>query len=658
MSLDRDTGSHALPERFENSLRARFAAASFPVILLLVVGVYFAFDAQLTKIIADLSQRFAIQQVTYDRWRTVQPLLQEVALARNLARSRAIIEWALDERNATKSQRGIAELENTREIFRDRSYFFAIHASGNYFFNDAQNAYAGKQYRYTLSPSKADDAWYYATIRNPVECQLNVNNDTELRVTKIWINCLVQHEGRVVGVIGTGLDLTGFISLVLEAKQPGVLNMFIDGDGAIQAHPDRAVIDFHTLTKAPSDKKTVYQLMTDKGGAQALSSALSELKENPGAVRTLDLKIGNEEKLVGISYIPEIKWFNVTVISSRVWALGQSFAPLALLTVTAVILTLLFGAVIIHKLVLSRISRLDRAVAAIRRNTEAPEISDPVPDEIGRLGESLNRMAKAVSRNRHMLEDEVRERTRMLAAARDEAEAASAAKSQFLANMTHELKTPLNAIIGFSAILAENQKKKALDPEYQDFGRDILKAGNYLNSLITDILDLSKIEAGRYQINSEAVPAHRLLDDALLLVSHKSAIQDVSVTSSISPDDLVLWVDRRAFLQIVINLVSNAVKFSPPKSEVRIGLEQLASGQILLSVKDQGLGIEASDKPMLFEPFVRGRNATDGQFEGTGLGLTITKRLVELHKGDISLEGQAGTGTLARVLLPSDCGYH
>lgn len=271
-----------------HSLRSRFLVVLVPLMVILVGGSIWGFNSVVTGIVRALSERFVLQQIEYDRGRTLQPLLQEIVFAHMLARSAAIVDWAEDENNELLRKRGLAELERFRQTFKDGSYFFAVNKSGNYYFNDAVNAYAGRELRYTLSPTQEKDAWYYATIKNPDECQLNVNLDSELGTTKIWINCLVIHNNKVAGVIGTGLELTKFISAVLDTRQDGLLSMFVDGDGAIQAHPNLGEIDLHTLTKVAGEKKTIYRLLTDEVSRGQLKTLLQELKEwpVPGSVCT------------------------------------------------------------------------------------------------------------------------------------------------------------------------------------------------------------------------------------------------------------------------------------------------------------------------------------------------------------------------------------
>lgn len=301
------------------SLRTRFLLITIPAMVVLVVGMIGGFEYIVGRIIDGLSERFAVQRVYYDRSRTLALLLQEMALARKMAHSPAIISWIENETDPAATGRGLAELESYREAFRDSSYFLAIRKSGNYYFNDAKNSYAGQQLRYTLSEKSPNDSWFYATLKSPKECLLNVNYDTELKITNVWINCLVRgKDGQAIGLAGTGIELDSFIRANFNPLHDGVVNMFIDTDGAIQAHPDVSKIDFHTITKDPSAKKTVFRLITDDDSRMRLQKLMVALKESPDEPKTTYLKINGTRTLVGAAYVKEIGWYNLTVLDPRV----------------------------------------------------------------------------------------------------------------------------------------------------------------------------------------------------------------------------------------------------------------------------------------------------------------------------------------------------
>ena len=232
------------------------------ILLLLLCGffavavpAYWGFTTVVTSTVAQLGKLFAEKQILFDRSRGMAALKQEVALAENLTRSPIIAEWARDETNPDKKARAFAELEQYRLAFADHSYFFVNDASGRYYYNDAQNSHAADPYSFTVRRGNPSDEWYFATIKLDAGCHLNVDHDDELDVTKVWINCVVKDGATVLGVLGTGLDLTAFIRDVVAIPQPGVQSIFIDQSGAIQAHRDTRFIDFHSLTNAIESRK-------------------------------------------------------------------------------------------------------------------------------------------------------------------------------------------------------------------------------------------------------------------------------------------------------------------------------------------------------------------------------------------------------------------
>jgi len=297
----------------------------------------------------------------------------------------------------------------------------------------------------------------------------------------------------------------------------------------------------------------------------------------------------------------------------------------------AIALALLLGFVLSWSVV-GPIQSIDSRLAAIASGDFSGHVDVTNRDELGALATNVNQM-----------NDELRRLYKEL-------ETASQHKSDFLANMSHELRTPLNAIIGFSQVLRERMvgdvnEKQA---EYLD---DILSSGNHLLSLINDTIDLSKVEAGQVELELAPFSLQEALERGVAMVRERAMRDGVQVTLDANPEVDVVAGDERRIRQVIFNLLSNAVKFTPSGGSVDVHAKQV-NGEVSISVADTGPGIAAEDLRRIFEEFQQTEAGIE-QGEGTGLGLALSKRLVELHGGRIWVDSELGRGSTFVFTLPS-----
>ncbi len=233
------------------------------------------------------------------------------------------------------------------------------------------------------------------------------------------------------------------------------------------------------------------------------------------------------------------------------------------------------------------------------------------------------------------------------------AEAANRAKTEFLANMSHELRTPLNAIIGFSDMLLLGLPEPMTCDKHLEYTRDINESGRHLLGLINDILDLTKIEAGRFELYEEIVDFEAVAEASLAVVRKLAKDGGVAIDYEGSAGPIALFADERKLKQILINLLSNAVKFTPGGGRVALEAAVDGDGSFVIGIADSGIGIAPEDIASALTPFGQVESDLNRRYEGTGLGLPITKALVELHDGTLDLESEVGVGTTVTVRLPA-----
>ena len=237
-----------------------------------------------------------------------------------------------------------------------------------------------------------------------------------------------------------------------------------------------------------------------------------------------------------------------------------------------------------------------------------------------------------------------------------QAELANRAKSDFLANMSHELRTPLNAIIGFAEAVSSELLGPVRDKKQLEYIKDIHSSGLLLLSIINDVLDMSKIEAGKLELAPERVAVRPVIAEAVRMVRERARSRKLELVTTVSKGEISVWGDERAIKQITLNLLSNAVKFSHDGGRVDIRASLDEAGDLVLEVEDAGIGMSADEIERALQPFGQAKPAMTKTHGGTGLGLPIAKGLAEAHDGQLVIESTPGQGTLVRITLPQQSG--
>ena len=397
------------------NIKPRIFLMTGVLVIVSALAAWWVGRQQATGIVKQWAVRYAEKQVLYDKSRMLQPILQEIALARQLARSQQIVEWARQPGDPALTRRAVAEMEDFRQNFADKSYFVALKDSGAYYHNNAKNEYAGRQLRYALDPKKPADQWFYDIMAQQRGMQLNVNPDVNLGVTKLWMNFLVRDGKDILGVAGTGLDLGQFIREVLDHAQPGISSLFVDRTGAIQVYRDERLIDFASITKAGAARKTIGLLFERASDKAAILDAMKELEKPDSTVATRFVEMKGKPFLAGMAYLPEIGWYEITLLDLDVVFPLASFSSILLVYGLTLLAALLLFNLLVGRLVLQPMAQLERAIGKVQSGQFSPDsLPSGGKDELGRLMDHFKQMAGNVWQSRSELEDKVKERTEAL----------------------------------------------------------------------------------------------------------------------------------------------------------------------------------------------------------------------------------------------------
>jgi len=400
-----------------SSLRNRFLLIFILIFLVGAAGSYVVMARFTRDVVNTLGGWFAEKSVLYEKSRVLQLLVREITLAQKMASSPLLKAWVKNEFDPQIRARAIAELEDYRHFFRSQSYFFAIARSGNYYFNDEKNDADRQRPRYTLSPSVAKDDWFYTTLRQVPDHELNVDTDRHLKVTRVWINTVLKDKGEPLAVIGTGVDLSDFIQSVISTPQQGVTNVLLDRNGAIQAHHDVSIIDFASIAKEQRNEQqsTLFNLIDGAEDRSKFQEALTDLSGGNADTRTLRVSIQGKPHIAGIAYLPDIKWFIVSLTHSESAQNRNYLVAVATVGIIGLALTLLVVGIMFDRMVLRRMAILDAAAKQISAGNYTVHLPQHGSDELSRLAQTFQEMADRIAVHTTNLEKQVADRTRVLA---------------------------------------------------------------------------------------------------------------------------------------------------------------------------------------------------------------------------------------------------
>lgn len=397
------------------TLRQQFLMALAAILLLSAVVSYQFFSWYQEDVTQTLGLRLVERNVLYEKSRLLTLISKEIALTQKMASSPVLKQWIAAEYDPVARSAALAELDDYRNFFHGRRYFFAIEQSGNYYFKENGSTEPAQQPRYTLHKDVVKDGWFYAVLAKVKDVQLNVETDYHIQKTLIWINAVVHDEQqRPIAVVGTGLELSEVLrSMETATTDTEGENIFIDAAGAIQLHPNLRLIDFASIRKSQTGEaqSTVFDLFTNSADRNNLHKLMAELKLGKRTTASWGAHIGRKTQMVALAWVPEIQWFVVSIIAPSAAMSSAHFPSGALLVVGIFIVALVAAAVWFERGLLRRLVRLDKAAQDVAKGNFAVQLEDRSEDEIGRVTKTFLAMSNRIETYTDDLLRQVAERT-------------------------------------------------------------------------------------------------------------------------------------------------------------------------------------------------------------------------------------------------------
>lgn len=392
------------------NLKPRFMLLTAILCILSAIAVSYSVTTFAEKIIEQCAPRFIAKQALYDKSRTLQPILHDLALSRQLASSQFIIDWAHSPDDPQLIQQGLAELSQYRSIFEGQNYFIAFSSNGAYYYNDLTNSYKGEEFRYTLDPRKDSDGWFYYLINKKRDIHISVNPDLELGITQLWTDVLIKDGNTILGIIGTGRNVDKFLSNIPEEEDPGVTSLFIDHLGAIQIHRNIDLIDIGSTVEGK--QKHIDFLFEGENCKKTIYQAMAKLESGQEKIFTDFMTLHGEKTLLGIIYIPEIDWYALTLIDLDTLLPTSEFRNIIVVYILTLLSAFILFNFTLNRVVLTPLTYLINGMAQIEKG-EKPQgyLNNPPQGEIGRLITRFTQMAQNIVASRQNLEQTVQDRT-------------------------------------------------------------------------------------------------------------------------------------------------------------------------------------------------------------------------------------------------------
>ena len=631
------------------SLQGRFLLILGAASLFITMLLWVIFNNFTEGLLARIGARFAVEQSLFDRARPLQPLIREMAAARKSAENPVFAKWAANERDPDLYRQS---MEDLRSRFPRTNYFVAIAKSGSFYYYDASGPHDMQPLRYTLDPLAPDDAWIFDFIKSGEHRTVKALSNRKLRTIKLWLMVSIRNGDKVVGVLGTGVNLYEFTRQASNLHLPGVTNMFIDANADIQVYNDVTHFDFPHVPNLSEPEHVHTQILGPTAGNEWLHQTIHEVDRVDHGVETEFVHIDGKRYLAGLNAIPELGWYDLTLLDLSVLLPRADFAKMLLAVVASALGLLAILAFTLQKLVLKPVTTLTGAVSRIRQGDYSQELLTESSGEVGELISQFQKMTGVIHNTQQWLEDEIEKRTHQLSDAQKVLEislqherGARETQANLMALMAHEMRSPVAVISNTAQML--DMLAKSDRPEMLPRIEKIMRSVKELATLMDNFLTEKWLDMDKQGLNRVRGDLNRFCAEA-----REKFIEDHarSITFVPSPGGATLCADWHLLRIAVSNLLQNADKYSPRGSEIQLKVLSEKPKTLCIEVSDRGMGIPSDLQRHVFEKFARGRHEAD--IQGAGLGLYLVNWIARFHGGYTDVSSTEGQGSTFRLCLP------
>jgi len=632
------------------SLQRRFLLIMGASSLFFTLLLYAMFNNFTEKLLIRIGSRFAVEQSLFDKARSLQPVISEMALARESADNPLIKEWVSNEHNAELYEQTKLEL---RHRFHSANYFVAILKSGNLYYFDAEKPRSKQSIRYTLNPAAPDDAWIFDFVKSGEKRTTKVTSNRKLGVIKIWVMVPIRKNDKVVGVIGTGINLYEFARYASTVHLPGVTNMFIDSNPDVQIYNDVTHFDFPTVPNFSEPEHLHVQIMGKSTGNQWLHQTIHKLDTGNHNVETEFVHIDGKRYLAGLNALPELGWYDLTLLDLSVLLPQSEFVKLVLAIIAATSGLLIILSFSLHRLVLKPVATLTEMVSRIRRGDFSSKPLKESRGEVHELVLQFQEMSGAVYNTQQWLEEEIEKRTRQLSDAQKVLEITlrherdgRETQANLMALMAHEMRSPV-AVIGNTAQML-NMLAQADRPDLLPRIEKIMRSVRQLAILMDNFLTEKWLDMDKHGLNREVADLNQFCAAVT-----ESFIESNSRLVHFEPldGDARICGDWQLIRIAILNLLDNANKYSHRNDDIRLKVMSCKEDMLCIAVSDKGVGMLPELQAHVFEKFARGRHQAD--IQGSGLGLYLVNWIARFHGGYMDVSSKEGQGSTFQLCLPT-----